>query len=220
MNQGRRIVASGLMAAIMLLGGINLAGAEGLDDYAGHWAEGAAEVLTERGYMENIPFFLEHPDQPVTRAEFIALMDSIFQLDETNRQGNEQLSFTDVEPEDWFYDEVYRVAGAGISLGYNGNMRPDALISREEAAVSLVKALYLELPEDPDLTRLKDAGQISAWSARSVGAMVNAEYMKGFPDQTWRPKAMLTRAEALAIMEPLTVLMCGCSIEDANLSQS
>jgi hypothetical protein len=52
-----------------------------------------------------------------------------------------------VEPGQWFFGWVERLAALGISVGYgDGTFRPNALVTRGEMAVFLVRALGVSLP--------------------------------------------------------------------------
>lgn len=86
------------------------------------------------------------PSAPVTRAEMAAFL--------VRALGESPLAaptarFPDVSPGQWFYGWVERLASLGVSVGYaDGTYRPDALVSRAEMAVFLVRALG-ETPVSP-----------------------------------------------------------------------
>ncbi len=77
--------------------------------------------------------------------------------------------------------------------GYeDGTFRPEGNMTRAEAAAVLARLQGLDLSNKakPDFT---DVG--SGWYNAVINAAVNAGYMKGYPDGTFRPDGKITRAE-------------------------
>lgn len=137
------------------------------------------------------------PGQPMTRAEFMRLINLSFGFTESAF-----ISFADVKPGDWFASDVAIAAKAGYISGYeDGTMQPNAPINRQEAAAIGARLLKLPLPEAPDLSRFADAGDIPDWSKPSIAAVVAAGYMIGYPDRTFKPGAAITRAEAVVMLD-------------------
>lgn len=81
--------------------------------------------------------------------------------------------------------------------GYpDGTFRPDAGLTRAEAAAILVRAANLAAV--PTATRFVDVNP-DHWAADSIEAAAGAGLLAGYPDRTFKPNAMLTRAEGLAL---------------------
>ncbi|ADQ05809.1 transglutaminase domain protein [Caldicellulosiruptor hydrothermalis 108] len=57
------------------------------------------------------------------------------------------------------------------------------------------------------LSAFKDADEISSWSRNYVAALVQKNYIKGYPDSTFKPKKFITRAEALSILDNIIGLL-------------
>ncbi|WP_373688806.1 S-layer homology domain-containing protein [Brevibacillus daliensis] len=72
-------------------------------------------------------------------------------------------------------------------------------MSREESAVLLARALNLQ--GDSKALTFKDKNTIKNVSL--VGAAVKANIIKGFPENSFKPKASLTRAHAAQLIHPL-----------------
>jgi hypothetical protein len=103
----------------------------------------------------------------------------------------------------WARDSIDVAAASGIAGGYDGDtFRPDELITREQMAAMIVRAAILTpLGEELAFT---DSGSISGWAADAVAAAIKSGIMKGYPDNTFRPRGNATRAEAVtAIMNAL-----------------
>lgn len=49
-------------------------------------------------------------------------------------------------------------------------------------------------------TSFADRGSISAWAREALAAVVEKGIMAGYPDNTVRPKANATRAEAMTVI--------------------
>lgn len=106
--------------------------------------------------------------------------------------------FNDVAAGVWFEKNVNYLVDKGVTEGYaDGTFRPNAGVTRAEAATFLVRALGLEVVESPTLS-FSDTND-SAWYAGYVAALVDAGIVEGNPDGTFAPNATITRA-ALAKM--------------------
>ena len=77
--------------------------------------------------------------------------------------------------------------------GYEDNsFRPEGNMTRAEAAAMIARLQGLDLSNKarPDFMDVR-----SGWYNGSINAVVNAGYMKGYPDGTFRPDGKITRAE-------------------------
>ncbi|WP_198015889.1 S-layer homology domain-containing protein [Paenibacillus sp. HW567] len=203
-----RGLLTGALGISMLLGsmGAGAAAAETVKDYEGHWAQNTIEKWLDKGLLKGFENGSVKPDQSITRAEFMAIVNRSFEIASLfDKKEVPKITFSDVSSTSWAYKEVAMAVGAGYIQGYNNEARPNAQITRQEAAVIVGKLLKLELPENTTetLAGFSDRGEVAAWSAGSVAAAINASYMKGYPDGTFKPKRSLTRAEAVTLIEPM-----------------
>ena len=84
--------------------------------------------------------------------------------------------------------------------GYeDGTFRPNATISRQEAAVIIGRVLGLAEQAD-EVRRFRDGQSVGAWAAGYVGAAARAGIIGGYPDGGFRPAGPITRAETAAII--------------------
>jgi hypothetical protein len=165
-------------------------------DIKGHWAGPQITDWLNRGLCSGYPDGTFRPENSITRAEFITLVNKSFGF-----TGGAEVTLSDVSETDWFYGQVATALGAGYITGYEDNtMRPGKEIERQEVAVILARLLELNL-EESGTAGFLDEGYIAAWSRDSIKAVVQAGLMKGYPDGNFGPQKPITRAEALVCLD-------------------
>ncbi|MGD0152609.1 MAG: S-layer homology domain-containing protein [Thermacetogeniaceae bacterium] len=195
----RGIVKASLLAALSVLFLFSffsrgVASAANIKDIAGHWAVVEIQKAIATGYVKGYPDGRFKPDAGVTRAEFVAMVVSAFQV--ANEQ--DQHTLKDVRQQDWFDESVKSALAAGFVSGYpDGTFKPQKAVNRQEAACLLAK--LLKLNGEGNL-RFSDTSQIDNWAKPSVSSLIAKEIMAGYPDKTFRPKKTITRAEAVVII--------------------
>lgn len=162
-------------------------------DIAGHWAESVITQWQNKGLIQGYEDGTFKPGNTITRAEFVTLMN--------NAKGfwsEGSINFSDVKNGSWFYSAVARAVAAGYVKGYSdGSFKPGNTITRAEAAVMIANAAKLSANE-AGAYRFTDIGSIPAWARGSVGAVVAAGYMTGYPDGSFDANASISRAEAVS----------------------
>ncbi len=169
-------------------------------DMAGHWAEADVNEMAERGIVSGVTETTFEPDRPITRAEFAALIARALHL-----TGNSPAGFSDVASGAWYEQPVNAAASAGLLQGYGGYFRPEDLITREEMAVVVVKALLFQKKETVrgQLDRFADRGEIAEWAADYVDQAVSVGLISGLTADTFAPKENATRAQAASLLRRL-----------------
>ena len=108
-------------------------------DISNHWAKAQIESMMDKGYFNGYQDGNFKPDQKITRAEFMAIINRAF-----NFTAKSEGSFADVTPGAWYADAVSQAKAAGYVSGYpDGSIRPDNTITRQEAAVIIAKIKQL-----------------------------------------------------------------------------
>jgi hypothetical protein len=162
-------------------------------DIAGHWAESVITQWQSKGLIQGYEDGTFKPGNTITRAEFVTLMN--------NAKGfwsEGSINFSDVKNGSWFYSAVARAVAAGYVKGYSDDsFKPGNTITRAEAAVMIANAARLSANE-AGAYRFTDVGSIPAWARGSVGAVVAAGYMTGYPDGSFDANASISRAEAVS----------------------
>lgn len=164
-------------------------------DYKGHWAEKQLDRWVEQGLINGYADGSLKPDQSVTRGEFVKLVNHSFNLKEEGI-----VDFSDLGSTHWAYEEVQKAVKAGYITGYNNTIRPDAKITRQEAAVIVSGLLHLS-PSAEAAKGFSDSSKLASWSVGAVGATVAQGIISGYEDGTFKPEALVTRAEAVTILD-------------------
>jgi len=187
------------LALFMFTGSFGMAGASPAlpSDVSGHWAEPEVEDWFDRGWITGYGDGAFRPDDPVSRAEFVAFVGRAYDLPD----ATESPGFDDVNEEDWHFDHVADAVDAGIIAGRDENtFDPNAKITRQESAVILERLLDLEPRTDPP--GFADQGEIANWAEDAVEAVSAAEVVEGYDeDGTFRPDASITRAETVVVLD-------------------
>ncbi|WP_106769246.1 pullulanase [Paenibacillus faecalis] len=169
-------------------------------DLSGHWSENAVKELAAKQIVMGTSDALFSPDQQLTRAQFAAMLVRALNLDDEG-QGN--AAFKDVDSKAWYASAVAAAHHHGLVSGKGKNVfAPNAVITREEMAVMLLRAYELkgDSSTSAGVPIFKDKDQISAWAAPKVNKVLTLGLMKGHANGTFAPKAAATRAESAQAM--------------------
>jgi len=103
---------------------------------------------------------------------------------------------SDKDPNGLFITYINR---RGIIAGYpDGSYHPTEGLSRAQAAVIICKAAGLKTPAAEEVL-FKDL-PANHWDASYIAAAIKAGYLKGYPDRTYHPEALLSRAEGISLV--------------------
>ena len=106
-------------------------------DIENHWAVRQISDWLNKDLVGGYTDGTFKPDNSITRAEFIALVNRAFGFTETV-----PVAFSDVRESDWYALEVAKASAIGYIAGYpDGSFKPNNSISRQEAAAILAKCL-------------------------------------------------------------------------------
>lgn len=129
------------------------------------------------------------PEKEVSRAELCQMLFELFADKDKFYVGN----FYDVSAQ--YANAVSFCGSKGFVSGYtDGTFRPNRSLTRGELSVILNNILRLN--EKVELSVL-DKGH---WAYESMAQLVNIGAISGYPDNTLRPDATLTKAEAVSII--------------------
>ncbi len=167
-----------------------------------HWASDFIKELNGLGYINGYPDGQFKPDNSVSRAELVTIVDKVLKLTNHNPAS---IDFNDVAKTDWFYQSVENVFHAGIVKGYaNKSFGPGNHITREELACILVQALGKQTEAKAAMTGatgFTDDVGISHWSRGFVVVAVKYGLIKGYADDnSFHPQNRATRAEVCAMI--------------------
>jgi len=189
--KNRKKALSIVLAASMAIAPVNVFAAS--NDIHGHWAEKTITEWQDKGLISGYQDGTFKPNKPATRAEFARIMNQALGLSEKRN-----VNFSDVSMNDWFYNDVSVALGEKYTAGFpDGTFKPNETITRAQAAVFIAKAIKVA---GGSVAAFTDSYDIPRWARDSVGAIVEKGYMSGYPDGTFKPNAVLTRAEAVSTL--------------------
>lgn len=202
----RRIAFYGILLAFCLIGTSLLVSGSALafSDVKGHWAQLDIDLLSSHGVIDGYPNGGFQPQNYVTRAEFAKILIKALGMEEEIwTLETVPAVFRDVGAGHWAKGYIQFAYELGIIRGFDdGSFRPGDYIRRMDMAAMLVRALRVE-GQNAVLPAYVDAEQIPDWAQRDIAIASERKLVGGFPDNTFRPRELATRAEAAAMVNRL-----------------
>jgi len=174
-------------------------------DWAGTFAQKAMGYGLISGVGKPAPQFAGKRN--VTRGEFVALLLRAMGRSAESEEGAVKNAYKDVPSTAWYAGYVTRAKQVGLVDGTAARFYPDRPVTREEAAIMLVRAAGLKAAES-SASGLMDAEQVSERALPYVNAVIDAEYMKTSGGK-FSPKTAITREMAAVIAVKLWELSVG-----------
>jgi len=170
-------------------------------DVTGHWAQSFIQALAARDIIRGFPDGTFRPDQPVTRAQFAAMIRKAF----PRNPIRSAVEFVDVPRFYWGNTAIQEAYSIGFLEGYpNRVFQPDQNIPRAQVLVSLATGLNLTAKADPIaiLTgSFQDAGQIPSYAINSIAAATENRLVVNYPSLAFlNPNQIATRADVAAFI--------------------
>ena len=173
-------------------------------DLNGHWA--AESVL---GLYYNTPPLVNGlsdsyfgVNEHLTRAQFAALLNRV--LDRVRPEPDNAMAerlYTDLATGHWAYGEIYKAAARGILSGYSdGTVRPDAYITRAEAAVMLSRVMGGADTAAEVTLPYADMQEGYTWAGAAVANLYKLGIMQGISAERFAPNRLITRGEGATII--------------------
>jgi S-layer homology domain len=179
-------------------------------DVSGNWAEPFIRVLVEKEIIRGYPNGTFRPNQPITRAEFAALLNRAFTLQPVRAARK----FKDVPKKFWGAEVVQKATRSGFMRGYSNNtFAPKQNITRIQSLVALVEGNKLDRSGSLDLnTVFGDAAQVPGYGQNSLIAAtqrcvaVSQDYDSSkLQGGNFNPEAGATRADVAAYIHQILV---------------
>jgi S-layer homology domain len=178
-----------------------------LSDYASSWAEPFIKVLIDKNIIVGYPNGTFKPDQPVTRAEFAALLNKAFELPPIR----ESIAFKDVPQNYWAAAVIDKAYRSGFLAGYpNQTFAPSQNIIRIESLVSLTNGSKLQPDGSPDRVNelFADAAQVPDFGRNALLAATQkcVSVSVSYPvNKNYDPNRIATRADVAASIHQVLV---------------
>lgn len=189
-----QIVSLCVAIVLLVLGASYHAMAMDYKDVQNHYAKEAVERWNAYGVIKGYQGAFR-PNDKITRGELAVVLNRILGY---RKQNQEIATFSDLENR--FYTEsMLALYEQGIMKGSNQKLRPNDAVTREEAAVLLVRALGLA-GDGSESVAAKDSNEIAQWAKEAISVLMKQQFMKGYQGKVF-PKKPLTRAEIVTLLD-------------------
>ena len=168
------------------------------DVQTGYWAKAYIEALAAKNIIAGFPDGSFKPNEPVTRAQFAAIINKAFKPSAT-RQG---IAFKDVKSNYWAYSAIQTASSSPFLSGYPDlTFKPEQQIPRVQALVALANGLGLTANGQTVINFYTDASQIPSYAVGPVAAATSRQLVINYPTvKELAPKRQATRAEIAAFV--------------------
>ena len=167
------------------------------DMTSAHWAYETVEALKAKGIVSGDQNGNFNPENNITREEFAKMIVLAFGLYDENAE----CAFSDTKGH-WSYRYVASLYKNGITNGIDADtFGVGVKITREDMATLCAKAAKLAV-KDGALS-FADASDVSDYASGYVASLCESGAVKGFEDNTFKPKNNATRAEASSVIYSL-----------------
>ncbi|WP_461200841.1 carboxypeptidase regulatory-like domain-containing protein [Anoxybacillus sp. TBDG-1] len=166
------------------------------------WAKDEIEVLASRSIIQGMAKDRFEPNKAITRAQFAVLLARALQLPTSSYKG----VFTDVSSQmEWAAPYIEAAYRAGIVQGSNGAFKPNDVITREQMAAMLVRALAYknQHAKGNGPITFADESAIAPYAREHVQLAASLQLIRGTVVNgklVFRPKANATRAESAVML--------------------
>ncbi len=171
-----------------------------------HWANRFILVLSARQIIAGFPGGKFLPNKPVTRAELAALIQNVFEKDNTK----DAIAFNDIPADYWANLAIDEAVKTGFMKGYPGEIfRPSEKVPRVQVLVALASGLDTTPPSTPDKTVdiYQDKEQIPKWAIEKVATATESGLVVNHPEpELLNPNEPATRAEVAAMIYQALVI--------------
>ena len=171
-----------------------------------HWGFDAVNTLVSEKIISGYGDGTFLPSNNITRAEFTKLIVGIEEKLKTSNENddkqseNSDVSFSDVNENDWFAPFVASAAKSGFINGSDGKFRPNDNITREDAALIIYRMLTAIGKKPSGYKPFADRNDISDYAKDAVLALGGAKIVQGSGENMFLPKNNITRAEAAQLL--------------------
>jgi len=105
----------------------------------------------------------------------------------------------------WGQSWIEKAVQAGIVTGFNdATYRPDQAITREELITIIARVLKPKEAVASEVPRFTDEVQVGKWASVAISAAVQAGWITGYSDGSFRPQEGITRVELAAVLARAT----------------
>ena len=147
-------------------------------------------------YVIGYPDGTVHPNGQITRAEVATIFFRLLRDEVRDGAFTTSNTYSDVACGKWYNNPISTMSALGIITGYpDGTFKPNKPITRAEFAA--IAARFDETQSGKSAT-FSDV--IGHWAAKEIGIAYYNDWIKGYPDGTFKPDQNITRAEAMTLI--------------------
>ncbi|BAS57826.1 MULTISPECIES: S-layer homology domain-containing protein [Leptolyngbya] len=167
-----------------------------------NWASPFIQELASRNIIAGFPDGTFRPNDPVTRAQFAALLLKAFP---NAQRVNTPINFADVPSNYWGLQAIQTAYATGFLAGFpGGTFRPNDNIPRAQVLVSLANGLRYASTQPADSLldqAYSDASSIPGFARNSIAAATERRIVVNYPDVRFlNPNQTATRADVAAFI--------------------
>ncbi|RKN74902.1 S-layer homology domain-containing protein [Paenibacillus ginsengarvi] len=189
-----RVVWLFIMMSVVATASVQAEGKE-WPDLKGHWSEQLIKEWINKGWIDGYDDGTFKPDVGVTRAEMVTLINHVLEF-----TSMAQISFTDVSEKDWYAKEIAKAVRANYVSGFSDNsFHPYQFVTREEFAVMISRIAGPPMAEHKNHF-LTDMSEVSVGAVSAIQTVMDMNVMSGYEDNAFRPHQLITRAEAVNVL--------------------
>lgn len=176
-----------LLSFITLIASSKLSMADTTPMVTGHWSDKESVYWITQGLINQDHY---HPDEEITKAEFMTLMGHVIHLQDEHKN-----ILDTVEDMKWFAEYSNR----DFDIHYLESL-PNKSITREEAAALFFKLMqYDDAKDQTVLNQYSDGESVSHWAKNMFAAMIENQIIIG-SEHVLRPLDPMTQAEAIVML--------------------
>ncbi|MDD3199142.1 MAG: S-layer homology domain-containing protein, partial [Eubacteriales bacterium] len=179
-------------------------------DMKGHWGKQSVEKMQHLGILNGYSDGSFKPDIALTQAELAVIIDRLIDLRGNNDDDDDRDYYDDWDDDgDKDYSKIPKWAKKAVKKGIDKKyfnlkrFHSHVQVDRLTACVAIAKALKLEPVTDFNRNPFKDLGLLNDEDFGYLLALYEEGYIKGYPNGTFNPYSLLSRAQMAAIIENL-----------------
>lgn len=140
-------------------------------------------------------------NEHLTRAELATLLNRV--LDGVQPLTDGMLGtrlYSDLPREHWAYEELMKAEARGIIGGYpDGTVRPNAMVTRAEAAMMLARVVGCIVDAAAESLPYADVAEYG-WAQGAIGGLYQTGLMRGVSETDFAPGRTMSRGEGAAVL--------------------
>ncbi|MBE9067507.1 S-layer homology domain-containing protein [Leptolyngbya cf. ectocarpi LEGE 11479] len=168
------------------------------DVSSNYWASQFITSLAERNIIAGFPDGTFRPNEPVTRAQYAAIVRQAF----SQTTIRSSTTFVDVPANFWATSAIDTAYRMGFLSGYPDNtFQPNQNIPRAQVLVSLANGLNYQASTVASADVYSDSRAIPSYATASIAAATEQQLVVNYPNvQVLRPNQTATRADVAAFI--------------------